>query len=62
MRLIDVPLEKKKLKEKPWLTKGPLKSIKQKNKMYKKFFDHSNFQIVHYIPNTKNIVTFSIEH
>ena len=42
MCLIDVLLEKKKLKEKPWLTKGLLKSIKQKNKMYKKFLDHSN--------------------
>ena len=34
--------KEKKLKVKPWLTKGLLKSIKQKNKMYKKFFDHSN--------------------
>ena len=34
--------KEKKLKEKPWLTKGLLKSIKQKNKMYKKFLDHLN--------------------
>ena len=32
--------KEKKLKEKLWLTKGLLKSIKQKNKMYKKFLDH----------------------
>ena len=34
--------KEKKLKEKPWLTKGLLKSIKQKNKIYKKFLNHSN--------------------
>ena len=34
--------KEKKLKEKPWLSKGLLKPIKQKNKIYKKFLDHSN--------------------
>ena len=35
------PCRRTTRKEKPWLTTGILKSIKQKNKMYKKFLDHS---------------------
>ena len=51
--------KEKKLKEKPWLTKGLLKSIKQKTKCIKNFLI---IQIVHYMLNTKNILTLSIEH
>ena len=51
--------KEKKLKEKPWLTKVLLKSIKQKTKFIKYFLI---IQIVHYILNTKNIVALSIEH
>ena len=38
----EQPEKKKKLKRKPWLTQGLLKSIKLKNKMYKQFLMHPN--------------------
>ena len=45
----EQPEKKKKLKSKPWLTQGLLKSIKLKNKMYKQFFMHpSNYQFDKY--------------
>ena len=41
--------KEKKLKSKPWLTQGLLKSIKLKNKMYKQFLMHSsNYQFDKY--------------
>ena len=61
MRLIDVPLEKKKLKEKPWLTKGLLKSIKQKNKMYKKFLDRSNCSLYTQYKKYRNTLNRALE-
>ena len=51
--------KEKKLKERPQLTEGLLKSIKQKNNMYKKFLDRSNCSLY---TQYKNIVTLSIEH
>ena len=60
MRLVNAPPEKKKkLKEKLWLTKGLLKSIKLKKKCIKNFLV---IQIILYILNTKIIVTLSIEY
>ena len=42
-------MHQKKLKSKPWLTQGLLKSIKLKNKMYKQFLMHpSNYQFEKY--------------
>ena len=62
MRLIDVTLEKKKkLKEKPWLTKGLLKSIKHKNKMYKKFLDCSNCSLYTQYKKYRNTLNRALE-
>ena len=51
--------KEKKLKEKSWLPKIYLNQLNKKTKCIKNFLI---IQIVHYILNTKNIVTLSIEH
>ena len=61
MRLVDVAIERKKLKEKPWLTKGLLQSIKQKNKMYKKFLDHSNCSLYTQYKKYRNTLNRALE-
>ena len=53
--------KEKKLKEKPWLTKGLLKSIKQKNKMYKKFLDHSNCSLYTQYKKYRNTLNRALE-
>ena len=53
--------KEKKLKSKPWLTQGLLKSIKLKNKMYKQFLMHpSNYQFDKY-KKYRNVLNRAIE-
>ena len=53
--------KEKKLKEKPWLTKGLLKSIKQKSKMYKKFLDRSNCSLYTQYKKYRNTLNRALE-
>ena len=53
--------KEKKLKEKPWLTKGLLKSIKHKNKMYKKFLDCSNCSLYTQYKKYRNTLNRALE-
>ena len=53
--------KEKKLKSKPWLTQGLLKSIKLKNKMYKQFLMHpNNYQFDKY-KKYRNVLNRAIE-
>ena len=57
------PVTKKefKLKQKPWLTTGILKSIKIKNKMYKKFLKNHNLEQYSVYKKYRNTLNHAIE-
>ena len=63
---LHAPLQKasrkeRQLKKKPWLSKGLLKSIKLKNKMYKEFITHSNNLRYEEYKKYRNTLTRAIE-
>ena len=60
-RRIDDTRKEKKLKENPRLNEGLLKSIKQKNKMYKKFLDHSNCSLYTQYKKYRNTLNRALE-